>query len=87
MRIGELAERTQTPVDTIRYYERAGLLPKPDRTASNYRAYSVDAAQRRMKSSRCENNFVYYEPRDYRISFARFDGQWRLRYLLEGNGN
>ncbi|MGA9380784.1 MAG: SH3 domain-containing protein [Phormidium sp.] len=34
-----------------------------------------------------QNNFVYYEPRDYRISFARFDGQWRLRYLLGGNGN
>ncbi|MFB2894300.1 hypothetical protein ACE1CI_15425 [Aerosakkonemataceae cyanobacterium BLCC-F50] len=34
-----------------------------------------------------QNQFVYYEPRDYRISFARFDGQWRLRYLLGGNGN
>lgn len=34
-----------------------------------------------------QNNFVYYEPRDYRISFVRFDGQWRLRYLLSGNTN
>ncbi|MFB2935061.1 hypothetical protein ACE1B6_07260 [Aerosakkonemataceae cyanobacterium BLCC-F154] len=34
-----------------------------------------------------QNNFVYYEPRDYRISFARFNGQWRLRYLLGGNSN
>ncbi|MFB2878532.1 SH3 domain-containing protein [Floridanema aerugineum] len=34
-----------------------------------------------------QNQFVYYEPRDYRISFARFDGQWRLRYLLGGNDN
>lgn len=34
-----------------------------------------------------QNNFVYYEPRDYRISFVRFDGQWRLRYLLTGNRN
>jgi hypothetical protein len=34
-----------------------------------------------------QNNFVYYEPRDYRISFARFDGEWRLRYLLGGNSN
>ena len=34
-----------------------------------------------------QNQLVYYEPRDYRISFARFDGQWRLRYLLGGNSN
>ncbi|XWK89249.1 MAG: SH3 domain-containing protein [Phormidium sp.] len=34
-----------------------------------------------------QNQLVYYEPRDYRISFARVDGQWRLRYLLGGNGN
>ncbi|WP_143171144.1 SH3 domain-containing protein [[Phormidium ambiguum] IAM M-71] len=34
-----------------------------------------------------QNNFAYYQPRDYRISFIRFDGQWRLRYLLTGNNN
>lgn len=38
--IGELANATDTKVETIRYYERIGLLPKPARTASNYRAYS-----------------------------------------------
>lgn len=31
MKIGELAERTNTPASTIRYYERAGVLPKPER--------------------------------------------------------
>lgn len=39
MRIGELSRRFGVPVETIRYYEREGLLPTPDRTASNYRAY------------------------------------------------
>jgi Cd(II)/Pb(II)-responsive transcriptional regulator len=39
MRIGEVAEKTQTPIDTIRYYEREGLLPAPSRTAANYRTY------------------------------------------------
>lgn len=37
--IGDLARRTRTKVETIRYYERTGLLPPPPRTAGNYRAY------------------------------------------------
>ena len=53
MRIGELAERTDTPVDTIRYYERAGLLPAPSRTASNYRSYSAAHAERLRFVRRC----------------------------------
>lgn len=39
--IGELARRTSTKVETIRYYERIGLLSAPARTAGNYRAYSA----------------------------------------------
>lgn len=38
--IGELARRTGTKVETVRFYEREGLLPAPKRTAGNYRAYS-----------------------------------------------
>jgi Cu(I)-responsive transcriptional regulator len=38
--IGELARRTGTKVETVRFYEREGLLPPPKRTAGNYRAYS-----------------------------------------------
>ncbi|HKM61756.1 MAG TPA: helix-turn-helix domain-containing protein [Acidisphaera sp.] len=37
--IGELARATSTKVETIRYYERVGLLPPPARTGGNYRAY------------------------------------------------
>ena len=37
--IGDLARATATKVETIRYYERTGLLPPPPRTAGNYRAY------------------------------------------------
>lgn len=37
--IGDLAKATGTKVETIRYYERIGLLPAPDRTSGNYRAY------------------------------------------------
>jgi len=39
---GELGVRT----DTIRYYERIGLLPEPVRTSSNYRLYDEHAAER-----------------------------------------
>lgn len=42
MRIGELARATGTKAETIRYYEREGILPAADRTDSNYRDYSDD---------------------------------------------
>lgn len=34
-----------------------------------------------------QNRFVYYEPRDFRVSFVRVNSQWRLRYFLKGDGN
>ncbi len=40
--IGALAEAAETKVETVRYYERIGLLPEPGRTRGNYRAYSDD---------------------------------------------
>lgn len=39
MRIGELARVTGVDIDTIRYYERDGLLPAPAREANGYRRY------------------------------------------------
>lgn len=39
MKIGELSKATGTNVETIRYYERIGLLPTPPRTSGNYRSY------------------------------------------------
>jgi Cu(I)-responsive transcriptional regulator len=46
MRIGEVADATGVGVETIRFYEREGLVPPPERTASNYRAYSHDHRKR-----------------------------------------
>lgn len=43
MKIGELSAASATPVETIRYYEREGLLPAPARTEGGFRVY--DAAQ------------------------------------------
>ena len=45
MRIGELARATGTKAETIRYYEREGILPAADRTDSNYRDYSTEHLQ------------------------------------------
>ncbi|MBE7185976.1 MAG: helix-turn-helix domain-containing protein [Methylobacterium mesophilicum] len=39
MTIGALARSTSTKVETIRFYEKAGLLSEPARTSGNYRAY------------------------------------------------
>ena len=39
MHIGELARRTGIQVETIRFYEREGLLPEPARSDGNYRVY------------------------------------------------
>lgn len=46
MKIGDLSKLTQTQVETIRYYEREGLLPEPDRTEGNYRIYGEAHAGR-----------------------------------------
>jgi Cu(I)-responsive transcriptional regulator len=42
MKIGDLARSTGTKVETVRYYEKIGLLPPPARTAGNYRDYRSD---------------------------------------------
>ena len=46
MRIGELAQTSGTPIETIRFYEREGLLPAAARTEGNYRIYTPQHADR-----------------------------------------
>ena len=46
LRVAELAEAVGVRPDTIRYYERAGLLPPPDRSPAGYRQYGVVAVDR-----------------------------------------
>lgn len=46
MKIGELATITQTQIETIRYYEREGLLANPGRSEGNYRIYGDAHAER-----------------------------------------
>lgn len=46
LKIGQVAKAADVGVETIRYYERRGLLPRPPRRASGYRAYPPEAARR-----------------------------------------
>jgi DNA-binding transcriptional MerR regulator len=46
MRSGDLARQAGVSVDTLRHYEKLGLLPAPSRTAGNYRDYAPPAADR-----------------------------------------
>jgi Hg(II)-responsive transcriptional regulator len=45
MQTGEVAARAGVNIQTLRYYERRGLLGRPPRTASGYRRYSEDAVR------------------------------------------
>jgi DNA-binding transcriptional MerR regulator len=53
--IGELAKETSVKVVTIRYYERIGILPVPERTAGNYRRYSEEHSRRLRFIRRCRD--------------------------------
>ncbi len=46
MRIGEAAEAAGVPTQTIRFYERRGLLPRPARGANGYREYDASVLTR-----------------------------------------
>ena len=46
MTIGELAAAAGVNVQTVRYYERRGILSAPERTASGYRTYDAEALDR-----------------------------------------
>lgn len=53
--IGKLARATNTKVETVRYYERIGLLGSPERSDGNYRLYDVAALNRLSFIRRARN--------------------------------
>jgi Cd(II)/Pb(II)-responsive transcriptional regulator len=55
MRIGDLVEATGTAAETIRFYEREGLLPPARRADNNYRVYSTAHAERLAFIRQCRN--------------------------------
>lgn len=53
MRIGQLAELAGVNTQTIRFYERQGLLPPPDRQENGYRVYNERHGERLAFICRC----------------------------------
>ncbi len=63
--IGAVAKRVGVAIDTIRYYEREGLLPEPQRRASGYRSYGAGTiAQLRFIRRAKELGFTLEEIRE-----------------------
>jgi Cd(II)/Pb(II)-responsive transcriptional regulator len=54
-RIGDLARELDMPVENIRYYERAGLMPAPRRSAGNYRVYGEAERERLVFIRHCRS--------------------------------
>ena len=65
MTIGAVARRVGVAIDTIRYYEREGLLPEPLRRASGYRSYDEGAVRQLRFIRRAKDlGFTLEEIRD-----------------------
>jgi DNA-binding transcriptional MerR regulator len=46
MKIGQVASQAGVSIDTVRFYERRGVLPAPPRTPSGYRSYEASTVER-----------------------------------------
>jgi Cd(II)/Pb(II)-responsive transcriptional regulator len=55
MKIGEISKNSSVPVETIRYYEKIGLLSEPARDTNGYRAYRSAHLDRLLFIKRCRN--------------------------------
>lgn len=55
MRIGQLAQLTGADIQTIRFYERQRLLPRPNRQANGYRVYETDHVEKVLFIRRCRS--------------------------------
>lgn len=71
--IGQLAKATHVGVETVRYYERRGLLPEPPRRESGYRQFPVDAIRRIRFIKRAQN--LGFSLREINQLLALSDGQ------------
>jgi DNA-binding transcriptional MerR regulator len=89
MKIGEVAGRAGVTVDTVRFYERVGVLPAPDRTESGYRDYVPETVERiRMTRELQAIGFTLNEAVD---ALAAHDAggatceseRWRLQAVLD----
>jgi MerR family mercuric resistance operon transcriptional regulator len=75
MTIGQLAQESKTDAQTIRYYERQGLLVEPERTESNYRVYTHDAIERLTFIKRAKG--IGFSLNDIKVLLGMADGKVR----------
>lgn len=75
MKIGEVARRAEVPIDTVRYYEREGLIPPPVRRASGYRDYREADVDRLRFMRRAKGlGFTLHEIREL-LSLTALSGE------------
>ena len=55
MKIGQVAAEAGVSIDTVRFYERRGVLPAPARTASGYRIYPEQTVARLRLARRLQD--------------------------------
>jgi DNA-binding transcriptional MerR regulator len=88
-KIGQLARRASVSVDAIRFYERRGILPRPERRPSGYRVYRRSDLDRvRMTKALQKLGFTLDEVISALTVFdtgtATCDGErWRLQTVLK----
>ena len=85
MKIGELATRAGVPIDTVRYYERQGLLPQPPRQPSGYHSFQAsDVVRLRFVKRAKALGFTLQEVRDLlALSSRREDDMGSLKQAAQ----
>ncbi|CAN5802341.1 Zn(2+)-responsive transcriptional regulator [soil metagenome] len=88
MKIGELADLAGVTTDTVRFYERRGVLPPPARQPSGYRVYTAATAERiRLAKALQAHGFTLDEIIDAIHSLDAgttcADERWRLEHVLD----
>lgn len=79
--IGQLAKLSGVKPDTIRFYERSGLLPKPSRMASGYRVYD-EAALKQVRFIRKAQALGFSLDETRRIMSLRGQGKETCRCVI-----
>ena len=81
LRIGQLAAAAGIKSDSVRFYERSGLPPKPSRSANGYRMYD-DAALKRLRFIKRAQSFGFSLDEVRRILSLRGEGKTTCRTVL-----
>ena len=84
MLIGKLAHQTGCPIETIRYYERVGILPEPERGQNNYRHYGEPHRRRLRFVRRCRD--LGFSLEEVRALLIMIDGGTRSCAEVEALG-